>query len=242
MTMKVTISIRGDAMIYERNDAWNVTFITDECHKLNFSADGAAANSLRVEGMTRFIAVKPKAPVSTNRGVGVDFDKIMNLNHPSLHGVDANGKSNLLTMANSGPGRELVHMTVPIGTASGETLVDYWYAEHPDGQRKPFDHKVARVIKIAFELNEDAGLAIEVQDKSDSQTFEYGYAKRLELEFDNDCQGTSIENDFLHYYDWVRDKRSTPAKQIQFVAGKQTPLETATLNCDPIAGWPDLGG
>lgn len=242
MTMKVTMSIRGDAMIYQRDDMWNVTFITDECHKLNLSADGAAANSLRVAGITRYLTVKPENPTSTKRDTGTDFDKIMNLNSPQLHGLDASGKSNLFTRQNSGPGRELVHMTVPIGVVSGETLVDYWYADYPGGQHIPFEKKVARVIKIKFELKEGSGLSIELKDDQGSQTFDYKYAEKLELDFDNDCHETGMENDFLHYYDWVCDKRSTPVKQIQFIAGKQTQTESATLNCDPVSGWPDLGG
>lgn len=241
MTMKVTMSIKGDAIIYEKNDAWNVTFITDECHKLNFSADGVLVGSLRKAGVTRSLIVTPENPTSPKREMGTDFDKILNLNHHSLHGLNS-GKSNLAFEQNSGSGRELIHMTVPVGTATGENLFPYWYAEYPNGQRYDLDHDVARTIKITFELNDGAGLKIELTDPSGTQTYEYAHKKNLDLDFNNDCQETSIENDFLHYYDWVRDKRSTPTHSIRFTAGKRYPPGSApmsaTLNCDPTSVWP----
>lgn len=244
MTMKVTMSIKGDAMIYERNDVWNVAFITDDCHKLNFSADGAAPSSLRVAGVTRYLTVKPENPTSDIREPGTNFDKILNMNSDKLHGL-TDGKSNLVTEQNSPPGRELVHMTVPVGVVSSENFVDYWYAEYPGGQQHDFDHKVARIIKIDFELAENSGLSIELKDEHGSQTFNYAPKENLDLEFDNDCQAVSTEDDFLHYYDWVYDKRDTPAKKIRFIAGKKSTSsapESVTGNCDPVSGWPDLGG
>ncbi|GEM_PF-5910766 len=236
--MKVKITINGDAMIYERNDAWNVTFITDEYHKLDFWADGVLVDSLRRAGVTRNLSIITGS--SSPRKQGDDFDKILDMNHHSLHGLDSLGNSNLIAKQNSGPDRELIHMTVPVGTVSGNNLVEYWYAEYPGGTKHDLDQKVAREIKIVFVVEDESSVKVELSDPS--KTYEYPSQSTLDLLFDNDCEGLSTEDDFLHYYDWVSDKRSTSTHQIRFITGKKAAPgaspETSTGNCDPTSVMP----
>lgn len=245
MSMKVTIRIKGDAMIYEESDAWHITYITDDCHKLKFSADGALVDTLRSPGVVRYVTIDPANPVAKSRVWGATADNILNLNHHQLHGLD-NGQSNLFTVAKSPAGRELVHMTIPFGEVTSENFVSYWCKEYPDGKKEDVDHKVARVIKISFELDEGPGLSLTVKDESGAKTYSYPHKKTLDLEFDNDCNAAGTEDDFLHYYDWVTDKRSTAAKQIRFIAGKIFPggavPESSTFNCDPTSMRPSPGG
>lgn len=246
MPMKVNMKIRGDAMIYEAKGAWHVTFITDSCHKLNLSVDGGAPVSLRSPGVTRFVSVVPYNPVDGSRTFGPKSGSILNVSDPKLHGKSGSD-SNLYTMQSSPSDRELIHLTIPIGKVDGaDHVADYWYKEYPNGVKKFLGQETATTVTVQFELNQGQGLGMIISDKNGSSAENYRYKSRLVMEFDNDCAGTGSTEDFLHYYDWICDKRSNAHSQIRFVAGKAgakagkkgSTILSATGNCDPVGSWP----
>lgn len=257
MALAVTLDIAGDAIIYEKDSVWNVVFITDKVHKLKVYKIGSTEPDIELADANQSLAMylNPVGPVSLTRGRGRGFASILNLNDSDLHGLDANGRSNLNIKPNPSNGRQYVHLRVPVGTLGGEDMVpDYWIAENPDGAVIAHGHEVAKIARLTFQLNDGGKIAIHLKDENGPVLKSWGENKAgdIHLLFDNDCHSSGDRDDFLNYYDWVTDKSVFPPGSRQFIAGKLhnlftkgAPLETKMMgrdgNCDPVVVDPPPG-
>ena len=257
MTLAVTLDIAGDAIIYEKDSVWNVVFITDEDHTIKVYSNGSTKPDIELADMNRPLAMylNPVRPVSLNRGRGKGFASILNLNDSDLHGLDANGRSNLNIKPNPSNGRQYVHVRVPVGTLGGEAMVpDYWIAEHPNGSANAHGHEVAKIARLTFQLNDGGKIAIHLKDENGPvlKSWVESKAGDIHLLFDNDCHSSGNRSDFLNYYDWVTDKSVFPLGNKRFIAGKLhssftkgTSLEPKMMgrdgNCDPVVVDPPPG-
>jgi hypothetical protein len=250
MPMKVTARFNGDVVIYDKNGLWNFVFITDQDHIVELSANGSSVTSgrgLRRPGVNRHLFLLPDQAVGSGRRRGTNFGDILNANE--IHGVDSAGNSNLLAYQASPGNRELMHLSIPLGTvdAGPDVVCDYWFESYPNGTRICRGRRTAQTVVLSFSLR--GGLTLVMSDNGGTSSIPWpNTSSPLDLHFDNDChQGHSGREDFLNYYDWIHDKRSSSSR---YLAGKvicKTLKNGKTRrspegNCDPVVIDPEIGG
>lgn len=237
MPMNVTIRIKGDAVIYDKNDLWNIVFITDKDHLAYLKVNNGRRTQLRVEDVNRHITLLPYKPLDQTRTCDPQY--ILNLN--DLHGTTSGGNSKITLWHKKKKGRELIHLLCPIGSLSAGTefAAGYWYYElnRKAETSNEISHKVARDVKLTFTLDDRLGVITSDQNGSKYEELPYTNGN-VDMEFDNDCQTAGTLTDFLHYYDWVHEKNSERrfvAGKIEFKKGKDGDRVKGRMsNCDPL--------
>ncbi len=237
--MTVEIRVGGDVIIYDKDCNWNFVFITDGEHPVKFFVGGTELASLRTPGRRRRLRIEiPEG----KREWGSDREKIFNMGHDELHGyTGANSNLEVMNPPKSPADRETVRLLVPVGTVKGTPMGvggDAWYPDYrfrpyPDGTEDLIDHETAKYATLTFEVNGPLRL---LEGRSTVYESLYTPGKTLEIVLDNDCLGQGHPDDFLMYYDWVRDS-TDPSKF--FTARKPGPGMTVMAilspqgNCDP---------
>jgi hypothetical protein len=248
MAMIIKIEIQGLALCYRQGSYWQVVFICDNWHPVNFThtreREGArtvitSRKPLRTNGRDRHIIFDADGAAAPASPFGGGFSKILNIAGPHLHGTDANGKANVNRKRNGE--REMIFMLIP--AAALDTLLmtpeTYYVAEDVPSPSKREIGQIAKIIGAEITLNEGAGGAMILNDGTDSANFPYQDGDIHTLNFDNDCGSNcgEIDNDFRLFYDWIED---VDGKK-RFIAGKVSPDPTAIEgtfssdqgNCDP---------
>ncbi len=227
--MQVEIVVEGSALLYFKKGLWNVVFITDSCHNVKFSnPDGSGVyEPLARDKYPRLIDF---TAAGTAPAVGPDpkvVDQFLNMSDKRLHGEQPSGKfSNLIVRPDANNGRQFVAMRVPYGSMDtmGVFSKPYYYAPYGEFIRRPLGKGVAKKFLIRFEVTDDKGLDMTIRDGVADITTNFPQrTDKLVLTFDNECLEWMPYNDFIHFYDWIYDERSTnPKYPIRFLAGEDT--------------------
>jgi hypothetical protein len=241
MSMTVNIKIGGDVIIYDKDGYWNFVFIADVDHLVNLSAGGVFIDSLYTPGRSRLLRLDISAGT---RRWGSQKGKIFNMGHRSLHGFNgSNSNLELLSPPASPPDREIVRLIVPAGTLEATQHLhngslgwypDYRYKRHPNGREHHIGHETAKFVTLSFTVSSSFRLMEGTLEILPAWTFVDG--STLELVLDNDCQGTGSHDDFLVYYDWVRDTTDSNKKFTARKPGfavKDAKMLNPEGNCDP---------
>lgn len=215
--MKIEISIRGLSLCYRNEGFWNVVFVCDDVHPLNFKSNIAPVPPIPLElhkaGSDRDIFFGIGSSPVTSLEEGNAFKSIFNLAAEYAHGPGQ------LQVVRAQPSRDVVWMRIPSAALSAVESSEnlYFVQEFKLGAPVLIIDRVARRICAAFELTDTDGLVMSITDKGKSfdHRFPFDDSQTLTLEFNNDCGEKCWENDFYHLYDWVRAKDGK-----QFVAGQ----------------------
>ncbi len=210
MSMTVELRVGGLAIFYRsrREDFWYAIFICDSEHPVNFRHEGETDwKPLHIDGEDRFISIladQAKMPDSLR---GDKFEKILNMASPEMHGA-----GNLL-VKRSGT-TDIISMIIPAAKLGmfEETPRPYYIINNTTGEFRNIG-TVARKAVATIELNDGRGLTMLVEDgngASELAYFPYKDGATHVLEFNNDCGfEAKAENDFIRYYDWLKDKNGT---------------------------------
>jgi hypothetical protein len=210
MAMTIELLISGLAVFYrsQREDFWHTIFLCDAEHPVNFrDKAGADWKPLHIEGRDRFITISANQARMPRSLRGKGFDQILNMARPEMHG-DGN-----LTVEKSGM-TDVISMIIPAAKLgmTEETPYPYYVINNTTGKYYNVG-AVARKAKATIKLNKGNGLTMLVQDgigTSEIAHIPYKNGATYVLEFRNDCGlDSKAENDFIRYYDWIKDKDGT---------------------------------
>lgn len=237
--MKIKILISGDAICYLKDNFWNIVFISDENHRVVFLHDAKVPQllALRKAGKDRFITFFTDDPTLPAPTKGTDFSKILNM------AADIHGNGKLKVKRTFEPGREIISMMIPTGVLDVNTLTDEeYYIEQISpvhNKKQHLGRRVASSIKLELTLNGGRGLSMLIQDSEGALTLSFPYGEDLNLTFTNYCGGGgSTFNDFILYYDWLKDIGNENKK---FIAGQIINIFIPDGNCDPVVVDPPPG-
>ena len=257
--MKVLINVVGSAIVYyERGKStWHVVFITDSCHDVQFFAPNASKSvPLAKPGIPPKITFTADGALPASRPDANIVEEFLNMSSFFMHGARSSELSNLDVVPNSTQGRSYVHMSIPYGHLRvAEYCKDEYVVEDVISTIKiPLKRVVASEFAITFDVPDPGALAMTIKDSDGTQTNTYSAKPILRMRFDNFCSTKELENDFINYYDWLLDSRSTPTRQIRFLAGKEGAHEAESEkfdgpgekkgvqgNCDPVIVEPPPG-
>lgn len=239
--MEFRMTLRGDVIIYEKDDFWNFVFVTDTQHTVKYEI-GGVSKELRVENQDRKLILELRGADHVKRTVGAAYQNIFNMADEKLHGK-TNGNANLVIQRSSPPHREIVHLKVGIGEVDGASLCsDYIYSRFPDGGEYEIGYETAREATLAFPMravSSSPPTVVLLEGGNPNPIAEWPDSNgSTTVTLDNDCGGTGSKEDFLRYYDWVRDT-SEPRKF--YLARKpwdckddsSKALMSVEGNCDP---------
>jgi hypothetical protein len=163
-----------------------------------------------------------------------------------MHGVGADGLSNLSEKANPQGGRQYVHIKIPYGVLSVTKRNDgeYFIERQGSGMPKSLGRPVASEFAISFEVSDEAGLMMTILDDEivADKRFYPTTSAPLELIFNNDCDQEQVVNDFTNIYDWVYDTSAPDGiHPKQFFAGKLQRLSLDDSHIDRSANFRVMG-
>lgn len=217
MSMTVEIRISGLAIFYQIGNVWQIVFICDATHPVNFKHGSAADwTTLAKPDENRDISVYADKQIE-NGFKGDNYEQILNM-AKDMHG---NGK---LKVRRSGE-RRLVFLSIPSAKIDCQTPTnDRYYIIEPDGKFR-YINSVAKTVKASIQMEKGNGLTMIIKDNDGTSLLasvpfneKYTDKQPYPIEFYNDCEGESSEsNDFLIYYEWVKDKDNENKK---FTAGR----------------------
>lgn len=252
--MTVEIHVRGLALCFAKRDVWNAVFVCDQHHSLNFSYSGGGTTPLHAIGRDREITFSAAGLVDGLPKPGQSFDRIFNLAADYAHGpgvlMEKRMSGNTDTVAMKVPSAT-VGMYLP--TENNYYVQDAAYIGAPVEILSP----VAKVINATFEVTGDLTMTVgDIDGSSVGPVFSFPYVEdeSLLLEFDNDCGGNCIENDFLQLYDVVQDPSGQKfvAGQVKVIDRDANAFDTTRPggrtfdpqrgNCDPVGCEPSPGG
>lgn len=258
MSMTVEILINGLAICFQKDNVWNVVFICDDVHPINFKVDNVvhAQSPLRKPGKVRSISFNIGTSPNLPPAKGSAFNNIFNMAANYAHGP---GKLNI---ASSGT-TDKISMKIPSATLDTESLTrNKYFVQNADVKGDPplIINEIADIISATFHITDEVnGLIMTIKEEGAADInipfpFKEG---TLTLTFDNDCGNDCRGNDFIQLYDFVR---ATDGKR--FVAGqvragsallfsdprrvenfsmKFVPFSSLNGNCDPAAIDPPPG-
>lgn len=230
--MTVNILIGGLAVCYNKDNFWNVVFICDKDHPVNFKQDGTGDDPERLH------QDKMDADISFDLGgssisapqKGGNFGSIFNMAADYAH------KKNNLRLSQISRKTNALAMRVPSAELGTHLLTDrdYWVQDIGEGTTvgNPVEliGRVAHILVAKLEIDRKMTMSVKYKANEGAaaplaapipppfeKTFEFVDNKEITLVFDNDCQGC-IRNDFVDLYDWV--KHVDKGKEKKFVAGK----------------------
>ena len=253
MSMTVEVHVRGLALCFAKRDVWNAVFVCDPHHSLNFSYAGGGTSPLHAMGRDREITFSAPGLADALPTEGPGFGRIFNLAADYAHGP------NVLIEKRVTGNTDVVTMKVP-AAAVGTYLPteNNYYVQDAGHVGAPVEilPPVAKVINATFEVMGDLTMTInDINGPSTQPVFTFPYVEdgSLLLEFDNDCGGNCIENDFLQLYDVVQDPsgRKFVAGQVKVIDRDRNGFDTTRLtgrtfdpqrgNCDPMGCEPSPG-
>ncbi len=244
MSMTVEIHIKGLALCYARDDVWNVVFICDDVHTLDFTEvdSGNTSVPLHKTGKDRNVSFNIGSSPISNPVKGANFDSIFNLRADYAHDKTE------LKMNRTG-NTDIVWLKIPSATLDTAELTPrkYFVQEAKLGFPVRIIDQIAHDIKATFEITDGSNLGVSINDQEETieMSFKYQDGKTLKLEFDNDCGDNCRENDFIYVYDVIEavDGKKYVAGQIKNTnvvfsdangKNKNVILSAETGNCDPI--------
>lgn len=254
MTMRIQIEIQGLAACYRQGSFWQIVFICDDWHPVNFShthnkTTVTSNKKLRRKGRDRtavFDFNNAAAPLSP---FGFGFERILNMAGQHLHGVDAVKKAKVKRKRSGSS--ELIFMLIPDTALSTlkETDRPYYVEEENDHSTFKEIGKIASIVGAEITLENGTGGVMMFHDGDDEIEFPYRDGDEYVLTFDNDCgmNCSPGKNDFTMFYDWLKDRGN---ENKRFIAGKtdggQSTLDGLMSgqqgNCDPVVVDPPPGG
>jgi len=226
--MKVRVVVSGDCIINRQPYGWEIIAITDTNHAANLWINGRNPlnQDMRLAGKLRTVTFEPNEAVELTTDPGRLWDKLLNISGSRFHGVDATSrKSNIKGEWRKTGRNDIVRMVIPIGLAQVVTDVpDYWFCTaNPLGQLQFVGHPVATSVSITFNLKPGDGVNLRIMDDGGSASHHIPFTDGTTVDafFSNDCGGGSHSvTDFLRYYEWMRDQRTSGENELQFIAGK----------------------
>lgn len=267
MPTKIQMHITGLSLCYFEDSIWNILFVCDEHHPLNFTHP-AGVSELHIAGRDLAINFTQGRVEPNESPYGSNFDILFNMSAPYAHGVDGEGNSNLEFLRKRAAGRDVVWLKAPASTLSiwKPTENPYFVQEqcYP-GAAVEVIGRVGREAVVEFAVS--SPVMMEITDPNDPTYSDSVGPFGMEpdpftLVFDNDCHGQCARNDFLDLYDVVRDKATVDGKVLKFAAGqtkrtlyngtRQMPAFDLNVgetiesmdqgNCDPSGCHPAPGG
>lgn len=210
MVMTIELRISGLVAFYrsKRKQFWNAVFICDADHPVNFrnksKADWAP---LHIKGRDRFISIIADRANEPDSLQGKDFKKILNMTRKEMHGVGN------LSVERSGA-TDIISMIIPAAKLgmSEQTPFKYYVINNTTHEYSNVG-TVGRVATATIKLSKGKGFTMFVQDGAGAVElahFPFKDGATRVLEFNNDCGiAGKAENDFVRYYDWLKDKNGT---------------------------------
>lgn len=255
MPIKVNVKIKGLVVCFLRNDEWNIVFLGDDVHPIDFKyPDGNGSTitkSLLKKGSDLNAVFEAGGFDSSTGPKGADFGAIFNMAGSYAHGP------NTLIVKRRKKTTDVLWLKVPGASLNMHTLTDreYYVQElHYPGSPVEIIPAIARVLSLTFCV--DGPLRLKISDPNDS-SYDPPFplptdAGDIDLEFDNDCDDRCTHNDFIDLYELVMDKagdRKFAAGQVrvrQHTDWKSLPAGKAMAspdygNCDPVVVEPPPG-
>lgn len=220
MPTRVEIHIVGLALCFFKNEVWNVVFVCDNVHPLEFTyprGTGTASSSLREANRDLDINFSADEFTRIDEPFGDNFWRLFNMAAPYAHG---SGKLRIERRRNL---TDLVWMRVPAATFDVIRTTDNNYfvqEQRYAGAPVEIIGQVGKEAVLVFEMRER--LAMNITDPDDG-----AYSRRYEFEngsgvirlsFDNDCYANCTHNDFLDLYELVID--GSAGSERKFAAGQ----------------------
>lgn len=205
--MRIKILIKGLALCYADQDYWNVFFVCDEVHPLNFkhfdAGDPPIPKTLHKAGMNRNIIFNIGNSCILPPEKGRAYGSIFNLAADYAHGAEKlGGKRSGKT--------DVVSMKIPSATLDADTLTEkrYFVQEAKLGYPVQIIDRIASCIKAEFDVTDTNGFTMSIRDDEENlETRFSNNGETLTLEFNNDCGANcKEENDFILFYDWLESK------------------------------------
>ena len=256
MPTSVEINIRGLAVCYRDDVAWNIVFLCDVNHPLNLEDPEGDDTELHRDG--KEFTCDFTAGILT-RAPGPYPNGLFNLNGRQAH------DGNLRYLRRNEFHVDLIHMRLPSSHVElkDHSGLDYWIQEVRTNPGKP-DRvgPVAKKIAFTFEFDSE-DISVIVGNRHDqvyNETFRARPGKTLKFHFNNHCRICS-HNDSLDIYDIVIDGEE--GNERRFVTGGvrdsdgNIPGHDPTRptfdgqgfarsppygNCDPMGWDPPIGG
>lgn len=254
----IEIHINGDAFFYLQCDTWNVKFICDKEHRLRFSQNGeAGTEELGGKKNIVFEADNAEPPISLT---GKSFNKILNIAdfHP-------NGLRWKKTEEQTGE-YNIVSVFIPNAELYTVAETDKEYGIRKNGEPSTavisLNRIVAKIVGARIKIRDGGRLKMRVDGRERPISLKTGASHTLSL--DNDCDSCEGMDDFLMYYDLVKDaknpdlkfiagkvsrndKTQYPARYQKTAAGKTDKHQYAYIlspegNCDPVVSDPPPSG
>lgn len=254
MPTKVNIKIKGLAACFLRDDDWNIVFIGDDVHPVDFTypdgKGGRITTSLRKKGSDLTAAFETDTFISLRDRKGPDFNSIFNMAGGYAHGPDT------LNVERRKKATDLVWLKVPEAVLDTHSLTarEYFVQElkYP-GAPVQIIPRIANVLSLTASVEGLRRLKVDdPMNTSYDPPLPLPSSAAIDLEFNNDCGANCTHNDFVDLYEFVKEKIGDR----QFVAGQlkvrkyldwkkvdegQTTPSPDYGNCDPVVIEPPPG-
>ncbi len=250
MSIMITIRVRGLAACFFRDPFWNIVFVCDDVHPLDFTYPSGSGLG--------------NAPL---REVGRDLEIVFHNEQISLapnpYTADSGRLFNLAAAYAHGPGRlrierrrkltDLVWMKVPTSVYGvSQTTDGYYYVQEQTFPGAPVEIIDPVANEVVLTLSVEGNIRMTLSDPKDaSYTREFDFDLsdgEIDLEFDNDCHNKCTHNDFLDLYEFVIDgdrnserqfaagqvKGSVPNSSPSFLPRRGGIMSPEQGNCDPV--------
>lgn len=238
MSTIITIRVLGLAACFYRQPYWNVVFVCDNVHPLDFmypEGSGVGSASLHETGRDLEIAFHSPSVGPAPNPYENESGRLFNMAADYAHGP------NTLRIERRRKITDLAWMKVPTSVFGVSRTTDrqYYVQEQnfPGAPVKIID-PVAKDVVLTFGIEDNLTMAVtDPKDPSYNREFKFDASGgNIDLDFDNDCHNKCTHNDFLDLYEFVIDGDENQERQ--FAAGQ---VEGDIPNAQPN-GLKLLGG
>lgn len=238
MSTTVTIRVKGLAACYFREPFWNIVFVSDNLHPLDFTfpkGGGSGNERLREDHRDLRIDFQSDTFGSAPNPYESDAGRLFNLAADYAHGPDK------LKILRRRIQADLVCMRVPTAVIGVSQTTDrHYYVQEQLFPGAPVEiiDPVAKDIVLTFSMEDKVTMAIsDPKDSTYQRKFEFDSSLgNVDLDFDNDCHNKCSHNDFMDLYEIVIDGDET--RERRFAAGQ---IKGSIPNASPKV-LPPLGG
>ncbi len=265
MPTEIRIQVDGAVILYIREGVWNLVFITEWCHPVEFHDPINRPHRVILAGTTgnRLIRFSTDGDYPSAGRLNPEIvHEFVNLADPRLH-----GSGNLEVVSFRPPSRPVppryprnyVHMTIPYGELSilRHSSKSYCVRDIKSNCLQ-WEPSPAEAFEISFTLPDSSTLHMDVDEVGDSPLMpRRSYSQSTSdiiLTIDNRCHKEMGYNDSEHVYDWVKDKRGDrrfewgdcmyvcPDSVTDFIGlGMSPAMFSRDGNCDPVIIEPPPG-
>lgn len=259
MPTRIEIHIVGLAVCFFKDEFWNIVFICDNVHPLEFTypnGGGTASSSLHESNRDLEVSFTSDEFIRIGEPYGDNFWRLFNMAGPYAHGAS---KLEILRRKKI---TDLVWMKVPAASFDVWRITDNnYFVQEQDYPGAPVEiiGQVGKEVVLEFDVKDNFTMLItDPNDSSYSRRYSFANGSgKVALAFDNDCYSNCTHNDFLDLYEFVID--GDEGSERKFAAGQvksglvnarrldsnprmdARPMSPQYGNCDPVGIEPPPG-